>query len=80
MDYAKFGDFSFSRFYRTDEQTDTQNHRQNHKITDAAKRLTHAIIVGVNNEDTRNAEIMWNQRLHTADDVMFSLLIAQFLG
>jgi len=25
MDYAKFGDFSFSRFYRTDEQTDTES-------------------------------------------------------
>jgi len=46
MDYpcAKFGDFSFSRFwfYRADRQTD--------RITDAAECYTHATTVGVSNK------------------------------
>jgi len=46
MDYpwAKFGDFSFSRFafvVRTDRQTD--------RITEADDRYTHATTVGVSN-------------------------------
>ena len=50
MDYdcAKFGDFSFSRFgsiMRKDKHTD----RKNHRVTDAAKRLSHATVVGVSN-------------------------------
>jgi len=47
---AKLGDFSFSRFdfiVRTDRQTD----RQTDRITDAAKRLTHATVVGVTNKN-----------------------------
>ena len=42
--YAKFGDFSFSRFgfiMRTDRQTD----RQNHRITKADDHYTHATTV-----------------------------------
>jgi len=44
MDYpfAKFDDFSFSRFgfiVRTESQ--------NHRVTDAAKGLSHATVVGV---------------------------------
>jgi len=47
---GKFGDFSFSRFgfiVRTDRQTD----RQTESHTDANDRLTHAITVGVSNDD-----------------------------
>ena len=52
MDYpcAKFGDFSFNHFgfiVRTDRQTDRITHTQ---ITDAAKRLSHATVVGVSNK------------------------------
>ena len=44
LDYpcAKFGDFTFSRFgfiMQTNRQTD----RQTHRITDAAKRLSHGV-------------------------------------
>ena len=62
---AKFGDSSFSRFgfivrtdrqsetdRQTDRQTDrhTDTHTENQRITDAAKRLTHATVVCVSNE------------------------------
>jgi len=59
MDYpcAKFGDFSFGRFSfimgtnrQTDKQTDRQTDRQTGRITNAAKRLTPATIVGVSND------------------------------
>jgi len=46
---AKFGDFSFRRFgfifYYADRQTDRHIHIESH--TDAAKRFTHATVVGV---------------------------------
>ena len=48
--FAKFGDFSFSRFgfiVRTDRQTD--------RITDADDRCTHATTVGVCNNIVRRA-------------------------
>jgi len=52
MDYpwAKFGDFSFSRFgfFRADRQT--ESHTNTDKHTDAAKRITLATVVGVSNE------------------------------
>jgi len=61
MDYlcAKFGEFSFSRFDFTCEQTaiDTQNRiarlqkqSQKERITEADQRYRHTTIVGVSND------------------------------
>ena len=46
----KFGDFSFSRFSFI-ARTDTHTDRITKSCTDAAKRLTHATVIGVSNND-----------------------------
>ena len=62
MDYypfAKFSGFTFSRFgfiVRHIQTTQTNTHR----ITDAAKRLTHATVVGVNNNVDPLAGLQYN--------------------
>ena len=49
--YAKFGDFSFSRFgFIAQTNTHTHTHTHTHRITDAAKRFTPSTVVGVSNE------------------------------
>jgi len=52
MDYpcAKFNDFNFSRFgFIVRTHTQRERERERERITDAAKRLSHATVVGVSN-------------------------------